>query len=337
MSLTTQSVETVAIVDLGNDIQLTYSVSGFVYTLNKLSLRVKQTDTHVFITNAEGFTHSFDNQVFKLLASEVSSPVYADNDALYAGLVAMISSVSLGGGGGGAGGGNNTWSNPQGDFTATANVGAKTITITGLGWTIEDINVASGVVKLIDSSGDVSTLDIENITVAANVITLGNIDDFVSGDTVVVTLVGPDKSYDNSLDSQIVSVLNPEYAHYTSPEHLIDVSAVGDAVTSRYVIPWEAYKHGSIHYKLSTTNAGDTITMTVWATNNEDADDSADTDWVDVSATILGAASKSANNATLEEIAFINENIVALKLMVKTVTVSGGTNTNAADVYLKKA
>jgi len=75
----------------------------------------------------------------------------------------------------------------------------------------------------------------------------------------------------------------------------------------------------------------------VWATNNADADDSADTDWVDVSSTITGAASKAANNATLEEIYFIDTNMIPLKYMVKTVTVSGGTDTNAADVYIKKA
>ena len=92
------SSEQVAIVDLGNDIQLTYSVSGFVYTLNKLQLRVKQTDKFVFITNADGFNNSPDNQVLRLDYLMVSSPVYASNDELYTGLIAMAGGVSLGGG-----------------------------------------------------------------------------------------------------------------------------------------------------------------------------------------------------------------------------------------------
>jgi len=336
MSTSIIPVETVAIVDLGNDIQLTYSVSGIVYTFNKLSMKVKKTSTHCWITNAEGFNMTRDNHVLRLSYLEVSSPSYASNDLLYAGLIGMIATVSLGGGGGGAGGGNNTWSNPQGDFTATANAGGKTITIVGLDWTIEPMHVASGVVKLIDSSGDVSDLATTNVVVASNVITLGDIDDFVSGDTVVVTLVGPDKAYDNSLDAQIVSVLNPEYANYTTPEHLIDLSAQA-AITARYEIPFEGYKNLSLHYKLVNSNAGDTITMTMWATNNADADDSADTDWIDVSTTMLGAASKSVNNASLEEIAFGSTNLIPLKFMIKIVTLTGGSNTNAIDVYVKKA
>ena len=60
-------------------------------------------------------------------------------------------------------------------------------------------------------------------------------------------------------------------------------------------------------------------------------------DWVDVSSVVLGAASKAVNNATLEEIQFVDTDMVALKYMIKTVTISGGSDTNACDVYIVKA
>jgi hypothetical protein len=335
MGTSTQSVETVAIVDLGNDIQFTYSVSGYVYTLNKMSIRLKQTDKFIYITNSDGFINSPDNQVLRLDYTIVSSPVYASNALLYAGLTAMVGAISLGGGGG-AGGGNNTWSNTQGDLTATVTVGTKNITIAGLNWTVEDINVISGIIKKIDSSGDVSDLRLSNVTVAGGVITLGDIDDFVAGDTVSVTLVGPDKGYDESLDSQIVSVLNPDSAKWTSVEHLVDLSAQNTGIL-RYVIPFEGYQKLSMHSKLFCTSVGDTVTLTLFATNNSDADDTSDDDWIDVSTALLGAATLTATGATGDTNTF---NQIAdwcpLKFMVK-ITITGTTTTVSADVYIKKS
>jgi len=239
------------------------------------------------------------------------------------------------GAGGSSGGGNNTWSTKQKDFTAIITNGTKNITIGGLPWTFDWENVSQ--IQKKTSAGVVTVCDIDTIAVSGSVITLADEDDFVTGDLVSVSLIGPDKGYDEAIYSNIVTVLNQDYAHWTSPEHLIDVSAVGDAVTSRYVIPMESYKNLSLHIKLANSDAGDTITLTMWATNNADADDSADTDWVDVSSTILGAATKAINNGTLEEIYFVDTNIIPLKYMIKTITVSGGSDTNAADVYIKKA
>lgn len=325
---------TVVITDLGNDVQFEFS-NGHKYTLNKLSMRVKQNDKYVFITNAGGFIDSAENKTIRLTYEDVSSPVYASNDALFSGLITLASTVSLGGGGGGAsGGGNNTWSNTQGNFTATPTVGANTITITGLPFTLEDGHVALGSIKKISSTGEVTDLALTTVAVSGNVITLTDEGDFAAGDTVEVVLFGQDKAYDQSLDANIVYNLNPEYSHYTSPENLISLSAQG-AATSRYVIPMEGYKDISIHWKIANTDAGDTITLSLWATNNENADDTADTDWVDVSSLLTGTL--TVNNGTVEAWNQLND-IIPLKLMVKVVTTSGAAaNTNAIDVYIKKA
>lgn len=129
--------------------------------------------------------------------------------------------------GGAGGGGNNTWSNAQGDFTAAVTTGTTNITLTGLPFTLEDDHVAFGSIKKIDSSGNISSLDTSNATVSGSVITLGNESNFSAGDTVVVSLFGPDKAYDGALDAGLTYVTNPEYNHYTSVETLIDESDLG--------------------------------------------------------------------------------------------------------------
>jgi len=133
------------------------------------------------------------------------------------------------GGGGGVGGGNNTYSNASGDFVATITNATKNITITGLPFTLEEINVMAGTILKIDASGNISKIELVNgqVSVAGGVITLGEADDFVTGDKVLVTLIGPDKAYDVGIDNQLVSVQNPDYAHYTDVEHIIDESNLG--------------------------------------------------------------------------------------------------------------
>jgi hypothetical protein len=309
----------VIIADIGNDIQFTFS-SGDVYTLNKLSLKSKLANGKVYFTNADGFVQTADNKVIELTYADVSSPVYASNSELLNGVLGMAGSVALGSSGGG-GGGNNTWSSASGDFTATATAGTKTITISGLSWTPGWENILSATKQAAD--GTVSALNTSSITVSGGVVTLANEDDFELGDTVSLTLIGPDKGYDESGDQSLAFVTNQDSEKWTSVEHLIDLAV--DADTYRYVIPMEGFKDLSMHWKFT---AGGTVTMTLWATNNSDADDSADTDWVDVSGDYL---TKTLTGSV--EQAEVVENIFFQKLMVKIVTTG---STNVVDVYIKK-
>lgn len=133
------------------------------------------------------------------------------------------------GGGGGAGGGSIVYTNAAGDFVAVANTGTKTITITGLPFDLEDIHVVAGTIKKITTTGAVSTVDTDNVTVAAGVITLTEADDFVATDTVLVTLVGPDKSYDRDLD---ITKTIDQSSKDTDVEHIINESNLGITATS---------------------------------------------------------------------------------------------------------
>jgi hypothetical protein len=130
------------------------------------------------------------------------------------------------GGAGGAGGGSIVYTNAAGDFIATPTNGAATITITGLPFTLEAIHVMGGSIeKKAVTTNLISTLNPTTISVSSGVITLGGIANFATGDEVIVTLIGPDKAYDRTLDIQKVVIQNPEYAHTTSVETLVSESA----------------------------------------------------------------------------------------------------------------
>ncbi len=182
--------------------------------------------------------------------------------------------------GGGSGGGSNTYSNASNDFTATANSGAKTITITGLSYTLEDKHVIPGSIKQVTSAGAVSTVPLTNVSVSSGVITLADMSaNFAVGDTVVVTILGPDKAYSQSTDNNNVAESDPLDTHYVNDD-LVDTTNVS-AATHYY--PGSTggslatYKDLSISGKL--IDADGTLTLTVEMMNDEDTSSG---DWIQV-------------------------------------------------------
>lgn len=120
-------------------------------------------------------------------------------------------------------GGWNEYSNAAGDFTATITNGTQNVTIAGLPFTLESQHVVGGVAfKIAVTTNKVSVLPLTNITVSGGVITFGDAVNFATGDVVSLVFRGPTKSYDIALDSTKTIVQNPDYAHYTSSETLID-------------------------------------------------------------------------------------------------------------------
>lgn len=107
--------------------------------------------------------------------------------------------------------GSNLYSNLMGDFTATANNGAKTISFTSyansvLSGSISVKNFANAIIKRISSGGVVDSLPLTNIAFSANTLTLSDMAaNFASGDTVAVYIIGPDKGYDETNDQMKIS------------------------------------------------------------------------------------------------------------------------------------
>lgn len=156
----------------------------------------------------------------------VSGASFAATDTFVV-LTNLQSTASGSSSGSSVGGGSSTYSNAQGDFTATITDATKNITIAGLPFTLEDIHVVGGSIKKITSAGVVSTVPLTTVTVSAGVITVSDADNFATGDSVLVYLVGPDKAYDEDVDANLVFQTNPNYEHYTSVEHLINESNLG--------------------------------------------------------------------------------------------------------------
>jgi len=302
------------------------------------------------------------------------------------------------------------YSTARGDFTAVMTAATKNVTITGLPFTLANKHVVS--VERTDASDNTVYLPLTKMSVAGDVITLSDAADFTAGDVVEVELIGPDKAYDPALDSGLNTVLNPEYNHYTSVEHLISESDLGitdsatgtdadtltdtnhtataldfdaeqvavgfeaysettdetgtvntitdgdnietGAITNwtsdvywlpeckRFVIPAEGYNFMTIHARLSTDDATNVAYMKLYSTLDENADDTDDTYWVDISTDVFGAATISATNGSTEGIYFIDTPTVVLKYCIKIVAeIISGTGSAAAsndyDIYIKKS
>lgn len=243
--------------------------------------------------------------------------------------------VEVSGGAGSGGGGSSTYSNASGDFTATPTVDAKTITISGLPFTLEDKHVVFGSIKKIDSSGNVSSVLTTNVSVSAGVITLSDADNFVTGDSVVVTLIGPDKAYDSTLDVDKVSVSNPDFAHYTTVENII--SATNDAVANYYYSP-EIFMDGyqNLAIQLTGSTGGSGVVFKIYATLNSSAStptaaSAPSADWIDVSTYIFGSPSITLNSGNSN--LFYTDGKMPYKYII---SYDIDNATNATDIFIRK-
>lgn len=134
---------------------------------------------------------------------------------------------------------------------------------------------------------------------------------------------GDGSAYSSSANANRVEEIDPTTLHNVGPDHIVDElnQAAG---TYRTIFSMENYKNASIHYDVSGG-----VTLTAWATNDDSADDSADTGWIDVSTAILGASSIVDDSG----IAFLDTNIRVSRIMLKHVT---SDTSNVSDVFVYK-
>ncbi len=190
-----------------------------------------------------------------------------------------------GGSGSSVGGGNNSYSSGAGTFIATPNVGTKTITITGAPFTVTVCSVINGLIKRTSASGVITVMPLTNVSVAAGVITLADAYDFEIGDTVCVVLTEADKAYDPTTNTNLNTTNNPEWAHYTDADRVIDEvnKAMG---TYRVVINSVSYRN---HVVQLAGSGG--VTFKIYATIDPSATTASLNYWEDISSTVMGAAS----------------------------------------------
>jgi len=234
------------------------------------------------------------------------------------------SSSSAASSGSSAGGGNNAYyAKPSGTNAdaSSAYTSATTITITGLSFDFTRNDIES--IRQMPAVGnDTVYSDHADFSVTSGVITVLGAT-FAATDEFIVILTGPRHAYDQGQNLQLAQVLNQDYDHFTSVDHIIDEANVAIGTVRKQIFA-ESYRGGSFHLKCSGG-----VTFTIWATNDDTADESADTGWVDVSTAILGAASL----VDSEGIYFVDTHQMPLKWMIKYVTSDA---TNAVDAWINK-
>jgi hypothetical protein len=335
-----QYPETIIITETTALIVLTYS-GGRIEHIQKRNLSVIFNDDnaegHKIILSWPSGTNKSSYDSVRLGYGAISSPTVANDAALLALLIGYVDNPAGGSGAGSAGGGSIVYSNASKDFVATPAVGAKTITITELPFTLEDKNIAVGSVKVIDSNGDTKSIfsGQGNVTVSGGVITLGNADDFVSGDTVVVTLIGPDKAYAKLLDALKVIIQNNEWAHYTDIEHILDES---DATVDQHYTPpifMEGFRNITIQFTGSSGGSG--VTFKIYGTVNPsaalpaDGDAAPSLDWFDLTTAITGGATVVLDGGN-SEVHKDNEYMVDRYL----IQYEPDNATNESDIFIRK-
>jgi len=204
----------------------------------------------------------------------------------------------------------------------TFDASAQTVTISGTKtFAIEEIlsiiNVTDQVVIYSPSDED------KGGTIASNVLTLEHDTTAMADTDDLQIFVQYDNSQDYDLGQDKVGVQNPEWAHYTSIEHIIDEANVS-AATYRKEFTADGYRNFSFHLNVSGG-----ITTTIWATNDDTTDETADTGWIDVSSSILGSASLVDSSG----IYFVDTDMMPLKWMIKYVASDA---TNAVDAWIRK-
>lgn len=208
------------------------------------------------------------------------------------------------------------------DFNAVYTSGS-TITLSALPFTLTN-STQILFVKVIkaDNTSVIFVNGLQNtITVSSNVLTIYEngvaIDSLLATDIYEVCIVHQNKGYDPSTNTQMVSRINPEWAHYTSVEHIVSATNIA-AATNTVKVNMEGYKNISIHLKGSGG-----VTFKLKATLNEN-----DNVGVDVSTSLLGVASL----ADSEGVYFI-ENKMPSDFIIEYVTVD---ETNAIDIWIRR-
>jgi hypothetical protein len=152
------------------------------------------------------------------------------------------------------------------------------------------------------------------------------------------------RGYDSSSYVKIVGIEKDVLESMTTDnssdiEKLVDTNDQGNGVINRVVIPFDGFKYITTHVRISANSANDTVTMTLWGTNDERADNLSDTYWVDITEDEWLTSSVVVNNSTYEHIFIIDLPLVMDSLMIKLeYAYSGGIAAdNSVEIFVKKS
>jgi len=269
---------------------------------------------------------------------KVTSPSLASDAALVALLTAMADNA-VGASSGGAGGGSIVYTNAANDFQAAVTVAAKTITLTELPFVLESKHVVGGTIVKVDSAGNPTTIfnGSQQFTVSGDVITLPDADDFVSGDTVVVTLIADDKAYAKLQDALKVLIQNSEWAHYTTVQPLIGVTNDAELTVQYKYFTADGFRNWL--FEINGLDAG-TLAMKLYATLDPDETApatgvavAAASSWLDITDDVFGTSGGISSATRIKYLKPINTPYMPFAFLVE---FDFGSSTNDLAVKLRK-
>jgi hypothetical protein len=153
------------------------------------------------------------------------------------------------------------YSSVGGDFKATAENATKTITISGLNFTLEAKHVIFGSVIKIDTNGVAEELPLTTVTVSSGVITLADMSPaFISTDTVEVTLTGSKPAYLQDLEGDKTYEQNVSWNRTTTSFPILASAqtVTGTAANVGNEIPCSGYNTAYIY---NTSTIGSTVNL----------------------------------------------------------------------------
>lgn len=185
-------------------------------------------------------------------------------------------------------GGLQTYSVRRGDFTATPKVGGKSIAITGATFTPSYLNVAYAYIRN-SSTGAFTILpntDVRDSVAGTSIRWDDMATPFTSTDVVEVVFIAPEKTLDKANDAGKSIEQSPIWARYTS-DNLI--SATNNSVgLVRYDYSGEGYNYQTIQLEVSASALSG---VKLFATENDAASTTIETNWRDITSTVFGVDS----------------------------------------------
>jgi len=157
-----------------------------------------------------------------------------------------------------------------GDFKATVNAGGKTVTITGLSFTLEVRHIIFGSTIRIDTNGHAVPLPLSKITVSSGVVTFHNADrDFVSTDTVEMVIAGPTHTVNKSLNVDRVFSINEPFAMATDAIPYTTFAPDDTTYDEGTVIDMRKYNTLNFLYSKTVSTADDSLIKAIFLATSD--------------------------------------------------------------------
>jgi hypothetical protein len=225
--------------------------------------------------------------------------------------------------GGGAGGGSEAsvgsggYTTGSGDFTATPTVGTKDVVVSGLPFSLTLCSVVGGSATVISSTGVVSAIPTTNISISGSTITFADkTDNFAAGDTVCLSLDGPDKGWTGTSFRQ--EIINPVNS-FRIPAQFSETNAIDG--TFEYYIDMFGYR--KLYSQLKITPGSGSVTVKFWASARDDGTAASLVDYIDVTNLAYGAASFTTDSFLADPVEFFSG---AKWVKIEVVAATGGAN-----------